>query len=262
MLLFIIYLKEKDKEIYRRNYLSDTVKNTSNRLYNQEKNKHYDSIKKYFTNDDTSDEKTARIFKIDVKQRKIYDLTLSLVKEIRKQDPTIKKAFDAGCGRGDFTLELVGMFPHFSQIIGVDFVTELIAQANHLTRKNKNIFFYQGDLLHTPFPDRYFDLVICVDVLHHIHTDDLEDAITELTRISDKYLIVEIRNKKNIYHYWYTHVVQPLLYKNLPIYTTSMDEISSLAEKNLFDLYDAQRIATSRFSCRRLVLVYVRKKKK
>ena len=116
----------------------------------------------------------------------------------------------------------------------------------------------QGNILNIPFDDRYFDVTICIDVLHHIHSDDFKTAIGELTRITDKYLVIEIRNKKNIFHLWYNHILQPLFFKELPIFTTSIDEVNNLIDEYNFELDVARRIASSRWSCRRLVLVYKR----
>ncbi len=47
-------------------------------------------------------------------------------------------------------------------------------------------------------------------------------------------------------------------YKDLPIHVTSTDDVNDIAKECHFQLYLARRIASSRFSCRRLVLVYER----
>jgi len=235
-----------------------TVRTIRTPLQNNDKNLHYESIKNYFRKDVCTKNRDCEISKGSSKQRKIFDLTLSILEGIIKNNPELTKAMDAGCGTGKFTLELSQKLLQLNQIVGIDFLKETINNAIEEVKQNKKISFLQADLLHIPFDDRTFDVTFCLDVLHHVHGGDFEYAIKELARITDKYLIVEIRNKKNIFNFWYRHVIQPLFYRKLPIYTTSMDEVNNFTEACNFHLYLANRIVSSRYSCRRLVLVYQR----
>ena len=223
-----------------------------------DKNLHYDSIKKYFREDACTKNGYYETTKNNLKQRKIFDLTLSILEDILKNHPDLTNALDAGCGTGSFTVELSQKFPQFKQIFGMDFLKEIVTIAFEKVEHNKKISFLQADILNIPFDDRSFDVTICLDVLHHIHRDDFKNAIKELARITDKYLILEIRNKINIFDFWYNHVVLPLFYRNLSIYTTSIDEVNNFIKEYYFQLKLAKRIASSRFSCRRLLLVYER----
>lgn len=219
---------------------------------------HYEQIKNYFREDVFNKNEYYETSKNNIRQRMTFDLCISLLEDIMQNNVDITKAFDAGCGTGDFTLELANKFLQFRQIVGIDFLQEIVGIAQEKTQQFEKVTFMQGNILNIPFDDRYFDVTICIDVLHHIHSDDFKTAIGELTRITDKYLVIEIRNKKNIFHLWYNHILQPLFFKELPIFTTSIDEVNNLIDEYNFELDVARRIASSRWSCRRLVLVYKR----
>jgi SAM-dependent methyltransferase len=234
------------------------VKDLQTSSMDADKNLHYDSVKTYFKDEARTKNRYFKTAKNSLKQRKIFDLCLSLLEDITKHHSKLIKLMDVGCGAGNFTLEFGKKFPQFKQIVGVDFLKEIVDAAQEKVKQNKKISFIQAELLNIPFNDKTFDVTICIDVLHHIHSDDFKCAIEELMRVTDKFLILEIRNKKNIFNFWYHHVVQPFFYRNLPIHVTSMDEINHVAGECHFQLYLSRRIASSRFSCRRLVLVYKR----
>ena len=106
--------------------------------------------------------------------------------------------------------------------------------------------------------DRSFDISICINVIHHIHITDFEKALKELSRISDKYLILEIRNKKNIFNFWYKYFALPVLYKNLPVYSCSITEVNNVLKNQKFNLEMAKGIYSRKWLCRRLLLIFRR----
>lgn len=222
-----------------------------------EKHLHYESIKTYFREDLTIKNGYFDSGKKSKSQQKTFDICIQILEDLVAQNNGMNSLLDAGCGTGDITCEFHHKFPQFTEIVGIDFLPEVISTAQD-KKPDKYVWFLQADILDTPFDDRRFDVTICLDVLHHIHRDDFKTAIRELTRITDKYLIIDIRNKKNLFDGWYTHIVHPLLYNNLPIYTTSMDSVTTLAREQQFELYLVQRIESSRFFVRRLILVYER----
>jgi len=234
-----------------------TVINTLNKP-DINKKVHYDAVKNYFKKDVATKSGYYQPTKNHPKQQKIFDLCQSILEDIVDDNPDLIRAIDAGCGIGDFTIEMAENFPQFDHIIGIDFLKEVITIASKKIKDDKKLSFLQSDLLNIPFFNKIFDVTICLDVFHHIHNDDFQSVIGELARITNKYLIVEIRNKKNIFYFWYAYVVHPLFYRNLPVSTTSIDEVNNLIGKFHFQLFLASRIASTRYSCRRLILVYKR----
>ena len=79
------------------------------------------------------------------------------------------------------------------KIIGIDFIKDTFQLANENSNLFYNVRFIEGDIKYLPFKNRCFDLTFCLNVLHHIHSIDLSQVLTELCRVTDKYLIVEIR---------------------------------------------------------------------
>jgi len=71
---------------------------------------------------------------------------------------------DVGCGNGDITNALA---EHVRFVIGTDIDRELVAEA--AAHAAPNARFVQGDGAALPFPDQYFDIVICAQVYEHAH---------------------------------------------------------------------------------------------
>jgi 2-polyprenyl-3-methyl-5-hydroxy-6-metoxy-1,4-benzoquinol methylase len=95
---------------------------------------------------------------------------------------------DAGCGEGISMRALLGGAS--SGVVGLDgsvgalHVARQIAPARPLTA---------GDLLALPFPDRRFDVVICMEVLEHL--PDPERGLAELCRVSSRWLLLSVPNE-------------------------------------------------------------------
>ncbi len=91
---------------------------------------------------------------------------------------------DVGCGTGylvDFLRQqpaLVGIELH-----GVDFIIEADTK-----RRHPSIRFVEAPIEVLPFPDGYFETVICTHVLEHVL--DIRSAIAELRRVCGKRLVV------------------------------------------------------------------------
>lgn len=84
---------------------------------------------------------------------------------------------DAGCGRGDLGLYLrQSVF----KVKGCD-----LADAS----KYCKIPFDQASILEMPYTDDQFDAVVCVDVIEHLHPEDVDNAVREMLRVG-KHLII------------------------------------------------------------------------
>lgn len=95
---------------------------------------------------------------------------------------------DAGCGEGFAMRELLRN--HAAWAIGLDGSAAALQLA---TRLNSQRSFVAGDLLSLPFPDRSFDLVLCMEVLEHL-ADPLA-GLHELCRVSRQWLLLTVPNE-------------------------------------------------------------------
>lgn len=86
------------------------------------------------------------------------------------------KVLDVGCGRGFYLNAISQLYPR-AEVTGVDSNLKYIETAKKIT-KGKVIL---GDATKLPFPDNYFDRIICSEVLEHIANDNL--AISEIHRV-------------------------------------------------------------------------------
>lgn len=108
--------------------------------------------------------------------RKIVDLT-PLVTE--KQ-----KILDVGCGCGDLCV-LMSKLTN-KKVYGVDISPHAVKLATQIAKKDKvTCEFKQSDVeSRIPYPDEFFDMVICTQVLEH--TPNPEVALTEIKRVLKK----------------------------------------------------------------------------
>ena len=95
------------------------------------------------------------------------------------------KILDIGCGRGDILLFL-GRKAKFS--IGIDYSKAAIHLANQTKKRfpknvQKKVMFHRMNMKRLNFPNDYFDLVLCIDVLEHVYTDEVEKTMKEISRV-------------------------------------------------------------------------------
>lgn len=89
-----------------------------------------------------------------------------------------KVCLDAGCGSGRFTKALLNLGAKTVRSVDLNIS---IAKKNI---KNKRVVFKKCDLRNLPFPDEYFDFIICNGVIHHI--EDYPIVVKELKRVLKK----------------------------------------------------------------------------
>lgn len=53
-----------------------------------------------------------------------------------------------------------------------------------------------------PFKDKTFDLVVCAEVLEHLTHSELENAVSELKRVSKKYILISVPFKEFLDMAW------------------------------------------------------------
>ena len=90
-----------------------------------------------------------------------------------------ERVLDAGTGTGTLAL---GIAAHAREVVAVDLVPELLAEARLLARDRANISFVQADVLALPFEQGTFDLAASSRTLHHVARPEL--LIAELARVT------------------------------------------------------------------------------
>ena len=92
---------------------------------------------------------------------------------------------DVGCGEGDIFLALCNKNPHM-KCIGLDMDKKSLEKAEEGYAYFKSLSeagaeFLLGSAYSIPLPDRSVDIIICSEVLEHLH--EYSDAINEMHRV-------------------------------------------------------------------------------
>jgi len=102
---------------------------------------------------------------------------------IKKLIPSdVKNIADIGCGNGVITNELAKTW----DTTGLDFSEEAL--------KRLTCPAVLASVTQIPFSDRSYDFVLCSEVLEHLDKIDLQKAISEMSRIAKKYLLITVPN--------------------------------------------------------------------
>ena len=113
------------------------------------------------------------------------------------------RILDVGCGKGYLLYEFTQVVPGI-QIAGIDISRYAIRHAKEEVKP----FLKVGDARRLPYPDRRFDFVVSINVLHNLYLYDLEKSLKEIERVArgnKKYLVLDSyrndRQKTNLM-YW------------------------------------------------------------
>ena len=94
---------------------------------------------------------------------------------------------DVGCGNGVFVNTLSTAFPdRFERVVGLDPSVEALKHVK--TEKNHE------SIESIPFESESFDLVSCLEVLEHLPKQEFDEGISEIQRVSRKYILVSVPN--------------------------------------------------------------------
>jgi len=112
---------------------------------------------------------------------------LTLVNDAIISVPKFNTVLDVGCGPGYSVLEFLKQGKYAN---GIETSKYLVEEKLKLLT-DSDITRY-GSILEIPCAADSFDLVFCTEVLEHIEEKDVITAISELVRVSKKYLYLTI----------------------------------------------------------------------
>jgi ubiquinone/menaquinone biosynthesis C-methylase UbiE len=90
-----------------------------------------------------------------------------------------ERVLDAGTGTGALAFAIA---PLVREVVGVDLVPELLAEARRRASEFPNVSFVEGDVTSLPRDLGAFDLAASVRTLHHVARPEL--AVAELARVT------------------------------------------------------------------------------
>lgn len=118
---------------------------------------------------------------ITEKEKKRIETLINLIPK------EVNSIIEVGCGDGRLINCLKDKHDH---LYGMDISEEII--------KTVEVPKIIGSIDDIPFKDNEFDLVICSEVLEHLPINIYEKSLSELERISDKYILISVPNDENI----------------------------------------------------------------
>jgi protein-L-isoaspartate(D-aspartate) O-methyltransferase len=94
---------------------------------------------------------------------------------------------DVGCGKGFLLYDFTQVVPR-AAVRGIDVSAYAAAHAHDDVRP----FIEVGSAVNLPFPDKSFDLVVSINVLHNLYIGDLFTALREIERVGRaKYVVMD-----------------------------------------------------------------------
>lgn len=135
-------------------------------------------------------DKWSKTFMDDLWQVETHPQHMWLFSEVNKEKP--KSILEVGCGFGR-NIKFLREKGISATITGVDISQGMIHKAKKYV-KNKNTTFVQGDILKLPFKDKSFDVVFTHGVLMHVPSADVNQALSELSRVARKSVCIIEQN--------------------------------------------------------------------
>lgn len=113
--------------------------------------------------------------------------TNDLMRIINNIDGSHHNALDIGARDG-----------HFSKLLANRYNSVFALDLEKPSIKHKNVHCLQGDVTNLEFQNGHFDFVFCAEVLEHIPTNLLKKACSELSRVSNEYMLIGVPYKQDI----------------------------------------------------------------
>lgn len=104
-----------------------------------------------------------------------------------------KRILDAGCGTGRYIEKLV---QRNVNIVGIDASINMIKICSEKFTKKEKVKLYVSDIEHTPFKEKSFDVVLCLDILHIFTKNSREFILDNLFKlvVPGGVIIVDVKN--------------------------------------------------------------------
>src|SRR5688572_1928727 len=102
----------------------------------------------------------------------------------------VKSILDVGCGNGIFLNYLFDTRGDSINLTGVD----RSRTALQFVRTKK----VEGDILNLEFKNESFDCVSALEVIEHLPVNDFGKALSELARVSKRYIIISVPYAENL----------------------------------------------------------------
>lgn len=144
---------------------------------------------------------------------------------------------DIGCGNGVFGKYLLALRPGI-RLMSVDRSEKALSYVD----TDKAL----GDVTGIPLPDRSYDCVSCLQVLEHVPVANYGKALSELARVSSKYIIISVPYRERLEDNT-TKCPQCATIFNIDLHLRTYDDdaVSKLLEKQNFVCVSTKNVVQS-----------------
>ncbi len=162
------------------------------------KDKH--KLREYYENEAKSILHQERMYYVAEKHelwwhRKRLSYVLFYLSEIFRKS-SVKTFVDVGCAEGFYVKYVATRYPQ-TLCIGADLATAYLRKAK-VNAKNMNVDFVACDVERLPFRHDVMDVVLCSEVLEHVH--NYRASISELNRVANRFLVLSFPGHTYLYH--------------------------------------------------------------
>jgi len=122
----------------------------------------------------------------------VPDMTADVPYALAALDSRCRRVLDAPCGRGRLLKAVRTAIPD-AELHGLDVNADMIEQVR---RDYPGVSIHVGSVYALPFPDRYFDAVLCHESF--MHFDNPRRALAELARVAGRRLYLSVTTRRQL----------------------------------------------------------------
>jgi ubiquinone/menaquinone biosynthesis C-methylase UbiE len=90
------------------------------------------------------------------------------------------RVLEVGFGSG---LTFINLSSHYKEVHGLDLTASVADVSALYKRHNVETFLKNGSVLAMPYPDGFFETVLCISILEHLKPPELDLAFLEIRRV-------------------------------------------------------------------------------